>query len=90
MNKFGNPRHYFDVRMIPDNNEIKFEANIGTRVGEKIPEFRFRDEILVAHIYNDENEIYLEETSRKGTRKTPEATNSEVNATAIGNSENTN
>lgn len=81
MNKFGHPRHYFDVRMIPDNNEIKFEANIGTRVGEKIPEFRFRDEILVANIYGDESDVYLKETSRQSAEEV-------VNDTAVGESKN--
>lgn len=56
-------RHYFDIRLIPDNNEIKFEASNGTRIGKKIPEFRFRDEILVATIYGDETEIKLPPTS---------------------------
>ncbi|KAG2196471.1 hypothetical protein INT47_012672 [Mucor saturninus] len=52
-----NSRLHFDVRIIPDNNEAKFEANVGSRLGNKIPEFRFRDEILVANIYSDEEQI---------------------------------
>ncbi|KAI7875537.1 uncharacterized protein EV154DRAFT_76273 [Mucor mucedo] len=52
-------RLHFDVRIIPDNNEAKFEANVGSRLGNKIPEFRFRDEILVANIYSDDEQINI-------------------------------
>jgi len=51
--------------MIPDNNEVIFEANVSSRIGRKIPEFRFRDEILVAQIYNDVNRIPKFESQRK-------------------------
>lgn len=54
-------RLHFDVRIIPDNNEAKFEANVGSRLGSKIPEFRFRDEILVANIYGDKEQIKVED-----------------------------
>ncbi|KAI8090644.1 hypothetical protein BDF21DRAFT_194701 [Thamnidium elegans] len=47
------PRLHFDIRLIPDNNEAKFEARVGSRLGKKIPEYRFRDEFLVANIYDD-------------------------------------
>ncbi|GAA5801272.1 hypothetical protein HPULCUR_006718 [Helicostylum pulchrum] len=46
-------RLHFDIRLIPDNNEAKFEARVGSRLGKKIPEYRFRDEFLVANIYDD-------------------------------------
>ncbi|CEP07046.1 hypothetical protein [Parasitella parasitica] len=57
MVSFENNRLHFYVRMIPDNNEVIFEASICSRIGKKIPEFRFRDEILVAQIYDDEDRI---------------------------------
>lgn len=43
--------------MTPDNNEVVFEASICSRIGKQVPEFRFRDEILVAQIYGDEDRI---------------------------------
>ncbi|GAA5809043.1 hypothetical protein MFLAVUS_002446 [Mucor flavus] len=49
----GQRRLHFDIRLIPDNNEAKFEARVGSRLGKKIPEYRFRDEFLVANIYDD-------------------------------------
>jgi hypothetical protein len=58
-----NSRLHFDVRVIPDNNEAKFEANVCSRLGERIPEFRFRDEVLVANIYGDEQQIKIGDLS---------------------------
>lgn len=57
MVNFKNNRLHFYVRMIPDNNEVVFEASICSRIGKQVPEFRFRDEILVAQIYGDEDRI---------------------------------
>lgn len=59
MTEAPDSRLHFDVRVIPDNNEAKFEANVGSRLGNKIPEFRFRDEFLVANIYGDEDQIHV-------------------------------
>ncbi|GAA5809045.1 hypothetical protein MFLAVUS_002448 [Mucor flavus] len=53
----GERRLHFDIRLIPDNNEAKFEARVGSRLGKKIPEYRFRDEFLVANIYDDRHLI---------------------------------
>lgn len=53
INSDSPPRLHFEVRFIPDNNEAKFEAKASARLGKKIPEFRFRDEFLVANIYDD-------------------------------------
>lgn len=47
----------FEIRFFPDNNEAKFEANLCSRLGEKNPEFRFRDEFLVANIFDDSSSI---------------------------------
>lgn len=65
MANFKDNRLHFSVRMIPDNNEVIFEANVSSRIGRKIPEFRFRDEILVAQIYNDVDRIPYFESQRK-------------------------
>lgn len=61
MTEASDARLHFDVRIIPDNNEAKFEANVCSRLGSKIPEFRFRDEILVANIYGDEEQIKVDD-----------------------------
>ncbi|EPB90796.1 hypothetical protein HMPREF1544_02374 [Mucor circinelloides 1006PhL] len=65
MANFKDNRLHFSVRMIPDNNEVIFEASVSSRIGRKIPEFRFRDEILVAQIYNDVDRIPYFESQRK-------------------------
>lgn len=69
MANFKDNRLHFSVRMIPDNNEVIFEANVSSRIGRKIPEFRFRDEILVAQIYNDVDRIPYFESQRKEDRE---------------------
>jgi hypothetical protein len=51
-----NPRLNFDVRVIPDKDEAKFEAKVSSRLGRTIPKFHFRDEILVTNIYGDEEQ----------------------------------
>lgn len=53
-------RIYFDIRLIyEDNEETKFEATLCSRLGRKIPIFRFRDEFLVANIYGDEKRVNI-------------------------------
>lgn len=44
----------FEIRMVfPNNNETRFEANILSTVKQSdIPEFRFRDQILVTNFYD--------------------------------------
>lgn len=44
----------FEIRMVfPNNNETRFEANIlNTFKQSDIPEFRFRDQILVTNFYD--------------------------------------
>ncbi|KAL9557095.1 hypothetical protein MBANPS3_001552 [Mucor bainieri] len=69
MAKFKDNRLQFTVRMVPDNNEVVFEANVCSRIGRKIPEFRFRDEILVAQIYNDVDRIPTFESQKENTQK---------------------
>ncbi|GAN05319.1 hypothetical protein MAM1_0087c04789 [Mucor ambiguus] len=69
MADFPGNRLHFAVRMIPDNNEVIFEANVSSRIGGNIPEFRFRDEILVAQIYNDVDRIPEFESQRKETEQ---------------------
>lgn len=75
-----NSRLHFDVRVIPDNNEAKLEANVCSRLGKKIPEFRFRDEILVANIYGDEQQIKVGDL-------TVDANTAAVESTGIGSSQ---
>ncbi|KAG2205277.1 hypothetical protein INT47_009542 [Mucor saturninus] len=50
-------RLHFDISIIPGDNEVRFEAKIGTKLGNEIPVFRFRDEFLVANIYGD-NDLF--------------------------------
>ncbi|KAI7891306.1 uncharacterized protein EV154DRAFT_226518 [Mucor mucedo] len=52
-------RLHFDIRIILDNNEVVFEATIGTKLGNEIPVFRFRDEFLVANIYGDNERVVV-------------------------------
>jgi hypothetical protein len=54
MTRAPNSRLHFDVRVIPDKDEAKYEAKVCPRLGKTSPEFHFRDEILVANIYGDE------------------------------------
>ncbi|CAO3619321.1 unnamed protein product [Mucor fragilis] len=58
-------RLHFIVRMIPDSNEVVIDANVFPSIGGRIPEFRFRDEILVAQIYSDMDRIPEFESQRK-------------------------
>ncbi|GAA5801408.1 hypothetical protein HPULCUR_006854 [Helicostylum pulchrum] len=42
----------FEIRLLfPDKNEALFEANVGQFKDGSIPKFKFRDEIVVANIY---------------------------------------
>lgn len=42
----------FEIRLLfPDKNEAMFEANVGQFKDCPIPKFKFRDEIIVANIY---------------------------------------
>ncbi|GAA5801212.1 hypothetical protein HPULCUR_006655 [Helicostylum pulchrum] len=53
MTDYEHPRLYFDIFLIFDNDEAKFEVRTNSDFGKKIPEFRSRDEFLVANIYDD-------------------------------------
>jgi hypothetical protein len=83
MTRAPNSRLHFDVRLIPDNNEAKFEANVSSRLGKKIPEFRFRDEILVANIYGDEKQIRVDDLSVDAHNSDVDALTSAVEKTEI-------
>ncbi|KAI8092070.1 hypothetical protein BDF21DRAFT_410885 [Thamnidium elegans] len=48
-----NPRLHFDIRLIFDNNEAKFEAKINSEFGKNAPTYRSGDDFLVANIYDD-------------------------------------
>ncbi|KAG2196468.1 hypothetical protein INT47_012669 [Mucor saturninus] len=54
-------RLHFDVSLKFDRDESIFEAFACSKLGQKIPEFRFEDQFLVANIYGDEDRIMIEE-----------------------------
>lgn len=53
-------RLHFDVSLKFDKDESILEAFACSKLGQKIPEFRFEDEFLVANIYGDEDRILIE------------------------------
>ncbi|KAG2205278.1 hypothetical protein INT47_009543 [Mucor saturninus] len=55
-------RLHFDVSLKFDRDESIFEAFACSKLGQKIPEFRFEDQFLVANIYGDENRIMIKES----------------------------
>lgn len=52
------PRLHFDIRLTFDNTEAKFEATVSSGLG-KVFEYRFKDELLVANIYDDRQFIEI-------------------------------
>ncbi|KAI7891299.1 uncharacterized protein EV154DRAFT_226225 [Mucor mucedo] len=52
-------RLYFDVCLKFDKEEFRFEALPCLKLGHRIPEFRSRDEYLVANIYGDRDRIKI-------------------------------
>ncbi|KAG2205245.1 hypothetical protein INT47_009510 [Mucor saturninus] len=55
-------RLHFDVSLKFDRDDSIFEAFACSKLGQKIPEFRFEDQFLVANIYGDENRIMIKES----------------------------
>ncbi|KAI7875533.1 uncharacterized protein EV154DRAFT_606830 [Mucor mucedo] len=55
-------RLHFDVSLKFDRDESIFEAFACSKLGQKIPNFRFEDQFLVANIYGNENRIIIEES----------------------------
>lgn len=58
-NILNDHRLHFNICMTPAKNEFKFEVTLDSKIGDKVPEFRFRDEFFVTNSNNDESHIQL-------------------------------